>query len=156
MKFFMWVLALSLPFWLIGAATGLQLLPDLPVSALMAFCPVIAASVLVYGEKRIAGVTALLRRCFDYQRIRAKVWYLPALFLMPGVMVVAYELMRVVEWPLPALPRVPVASALVMFLVFFVPALGEELGWSGYALDPLPDRWGALQAGVLLGVAWAA
>ena len=122
----------------------------------MAFSPAIAASVLVYGETGIAGVAALLRRAFDYQRIGAKVWYVPTLLLMPGVMVLAYGLMRVMEWPLPALPRVPVAPALGMFLVFFVPALGAELGWSGYALDPLQDRWGALHAGVLLRVAWAA
>jgi len=50
LKFFLLVFALSIPFWLIGAVTPLQLLPGLPVSSLMAFCPLIAASILVYRE----------------------------------------------------------------------------------------------------------
>jgi membrane protease YdiL (CAAX protease family) len=43
-----------------------------------------------------------------------------------------------------------------MLAAFFVGALGEELGWSGYAIDPMQERWGALQAGILLGLVWAA
>jgi len=43
----------------------------------MLFCPVTAAVILVYRENKIAGVTALLKRSFDYNRIRAKVWYAP-------------------------------------------------------------------------------
>jgi Predicted metal-binding integral membrane protein (DUF2182) len=38
------VFAVSLPLWLIGAVTGLQLLPGLPVGALMVYGPVTAAS----------------------------------------------------------------------------------------------------------------
>jgi membrane protease YdiL (CAAX protease family) len=29
------------------------------------------------------------------------------------------------------------------------------LGWSGYAIDPLQQRWGALKASLILGVVWA-
>ena len=43
-----------------------------------------------------------------------------------------------------------------MLLAFFVAALAEELGWSGYVIDPMQDRWNALQASVLLGLVWAA
>jgi uncharacterized protein len=41
--------------------------------------------------------------------------------------------------------------ALLMFVAFFVGALGEELGWSGYVIDPLQDRWNALQASLVVG-----
>jgi membrane protease YdiL (CAAX protease family) len=40
--------------------------------------------------------------------------------------------------------------------MFFVAALGEELGWSGYVTDPLEERWDALRAGVILGIAGTA
>jgi uncharacterized protein len=155
LKFFVLVFALSLPFWVIGAVTRLQLFPGLPVSALMAVCPLIAASMLVYREHKIAGVTELLKRAFDYQRISAKIWYAPILLLMPGVMVLSYGLMRVTGLPLPT-PHFSILAALVLFLAFFIPAVGEELGWSGYVIDPMQERWNALQASVLLGLVWAA
>jgi membrane protease YdiL (CAAX protease family) len=155
MKFFLLVFALSIPFWLAGAATGLQLLPGLPVAALMFVCPVTAALILVYGENKTAGVIALLKRSFDYERIRSKVWYAPILLLMPGVTVLSYGLMRLIGAPVPT-PQFPAATAIAMFIMFFIAALGEELGWSGYITDPMQHRWGALQAGILIGMVWAA
>jgi hypothetical protein len=155
LKFFLLVFALSMPLWLIGAVASLQLLPGLPVSSLMAFCPLIAASILVYREGKLTDVIELLKRSFDYRRIRAKVWYVPTVFLMPGIAVLAYGLMRWLHFPLPA-PQFSVLSTLGMFLAFFVAAIGEEVGWTGYAIDPMQDRWNALRASILLGVVWAA
>jgi hypothetical protein len=43
----------------------------------------------------------------------------------------------------------------VSVAVFFVAALGEEMGWQGYAIDPLQDRWGALTTSILVGIVWA-
>ena len=151
MKFFALVLGLSFPFWLMGAAFDLQLMPGLSASALMVFCPMAAALILVYRENKAEGVTELLGRSLDFKRIKAKRWYVPILLLMPGINVVVYGLMRWMGMPLPA-PQVSVLPALLMSLAFFVGALGEELGWSGYALDPMQDRWSALRAGVTLGV----
>lgn len=53
--FFLLVFALSIPFWLMGAATDLQLMPGLSVSALMGFCPMVAALILVYRDKGATG-----------------------------------------------------------------------------------------------------
>ena len=154
-QFFLLVFVLSIPFWLISAVTRLQLLPSLPVSSLMAFCPLMAALILVYREHKTAGVTTLLKRSFDYKRISAKIWYAPIVLLMPGVMVLAYGLMSWMDFPLP-IPQFPILAALLMFIVFFIGALGEELGWSGYVIDPMQDRWGALRASIVLGLVWVA
>jgi len=43
----------------------------------------------------------------------------------------------------------------VFFLVYFICDVGEELGWTGYAIEPLQNRWGVLKASLLLGVVWA-
>ncbi len=154
-RFFLLVFALSSPFWLVGAITGLQLLPGLPVSGLSAFCPLIAALILIHRENGIAGMADLLKRSFDHRRIRARVWYVPIVLFWPGVMVVSYGVLRLMGVPVPA-PQFSVLTPLVMFLVAFIAALGEELGWSGYATDPLQDRSSALQASILLGLVWAA
>ena len=153
-KFFMLVFAISIPIWLISAAVDVELLPGLPLSALGAFCPMVAALVLVFEERKTAGVVALLKRSFDFKRTRRKRWYVPIVLLMPGVSVLVYGLMRWMGMPVPA-PQFSAPTTLLMFLGFFAGALGEELGWSGYAIDPMQARWNALLAGVLLGMVTA-
>ncbi len=153
--FFLLVFALSVPFWLVGALTRSQLLPGLPVlGALMAVCPLTAASILVYRENKAAGVIELLKRSFDYKRISTKIWYAPIILLMPGMTALTYAVMRLMGMPLPR-PHFLVLAAPAMFLAFFIGALGEELGWSGYVIEPMQDRSSALQAGILLGLVWA-
>jgi membrane protease YdiL (CAAX protease family) len=150
-KFFLLVFALSIPLWLIGSLTPLQLLPGLPVSSLMIIVPVTTASILVYRESKSAGVVALLKRSFDYRRIGEKVWYIPVFLLMPGVMALSYGLMRWMGTPVPP-PQFSLLTAMVMFIAFFIAGLGEELGWLGYAYNPLEQRYNALKAGMLLGL----
>lgn len=36
------------------------------------------------------------------------------------------------------------------------PGAGEELGWRGFALDRLQNKWNALIASLILGILWAA
>jgi uncharacterized protein len=153
-KFFLLVFALAIPFWLFGATTGFELLPRLPVAALMFICPVTAAIVLVYGEKKSAGVRQLLGRAFDFKRIKNIAWYIPVLLLMPAVMVLSFGVLRLMGESIP-IPQCSALSVLGLFLIFFLSALCEELGWSGYITDPMQNRWGALQAGILLGLVWA-
>jgi hypothetical protein len=43
LRFFLLVFALTIPFWLLGAIVGYQILPGVPVSAFMFVCPVTAA-----------------------------------------------------------------------------------------------------------------
>lgn len=117
----------------------------------MAFCPMAAALILVYRENRTVGMTELLKRAFDFRRIKSKRWYVPILLLMPGVSVAVYALMRWMNMPLPP-PQIPLLPMLLMFLAFFVGALGEEIGWSGYVLDSTQRRWSALRAGISLGL----
>ena len=153
--FFLLVFALSLPFALLGAVSRVQLYPGIPISALGFVCPLAAAAILTWRKRGGAGVAALLSRVFDWRRIRRKFWLVPVLFLMPAVTLASYGLMRVTESAL-APPHLGLAGTPVLLLVVFIAALGEELGWSGYALDPMQQRWGALPAALLLGVIWAA
>lgn len=150
-------MALSLPFWMIGA-TSEGFLPrslplDLPVSALMAVNPCIAASILTLRDRGWEGVRALLRRAVDFRRITRKIWYLPMVLLWPATMVLAYAVMRLMGAPLPDL-KIPVSIAQILGLGFALSAAGEELGWQGYAFAPLQNRWNALGAAVILGTVW--
>ena len=74
---------------------------------------------------------------------------------MPGIMVLSFTAARLMGEQIPA-PQFSFAAPFILFAVLFIAALGEELGWSGYAIDPLQDRFGALGAALLLGAVWAA
>lgn len=46
-------------------------------------------------------------------------------------------------------------SVFIFFFVYLIGAIGEELGWSGYIIDPLQNRYGAFSASIILGIVWA-
>jgi membrane protease YdiL (CAAX protease family) len=152
--YFALTFALSIPFWILGALTNFQLLPGVPVSALGLLCMVGAASILVYRENGLTGVVELLKRSFDFKRVKAHIWYVPTFLLMPAIMTLSFIVMRLTGNQLPS-PQFSFATPFILFVVFFVAAIGEELGWSGYAIDPLQNRFGALGGALLLGVVWA-
>lgn len=153
LKFFALVFALSVPIWVIGAAADVELLPGLPVSSLMAFCPFVAAWILLREEGGSDVMTTWIRRCID-PRIGPAAWYLPTLLLMPGIAALAYGLMRLIHRTLPY-PQFRWATLPVMLVGFLVAAMGEELGWSGYLIERLQERSSALRASLLLGSVWA-
>jgi CAAX protease family protein len=155
LDFFLLVFALSIPFAVLGWLTPVQLMPGIPISALGFLCPVSAAAILAARESGAAGVEALLARSLDYRRIRDKSWMLRAAVLMPLVTFMAWSLLHLLGKPL-ARSATGIGTTPLLFLIFLVAALGEELGWSGYAIDPLQARFGALGGAVLLGMVWAA
>lgn len=154
MAFFLLTFALAVPFWVLGALIGGQLMPGLPVAGLMFVCPGLAALVLVRREHGFAGVRALVVRAFDYKGVTAKIWYAPVVLLNPVIFALSYVVLGMRGVPVPD-PQIQILPVLALCAVFFVAALGEELGRSGYALDPMQSRWGALGASLLLGGAWA-
>ncbi len=150
LAFFLLAIILLAPFWALGGLTGTVLLPGLPLAALGTFCPMAAALILVYRERHRAGVIALLKRSFDYKRIKDRRWYIPILLTMAGVMGLSFALLRLMGVPVP-FPQITVVEVVALSVIGFLGALGEELGWSGYALELMQARWGALQASLLLG-----
>ena len=156
LAYFVLVFILSIPFWLVSSMLGNRLpIPiNLPISALAFLNPLIAAIILSYHHDGFGGVKRLLNKAFDRKKIENKIWYLPALLMLPLIYLLSYAIMRWTSLPLPNPIQFPVVLVPVFFGVFFIGAACEELGWSGYAIDPLQDRWGALKAAMLLGVIW--
>ena len=151
--FFILVYVLTIPFWVLGTMIKAEGLPDnLPITDVGAtFVPLIAASILIYREDNFGGVKRLLGRTFDYKIIKQKLWYIPVIFLMPFLDTITYFAMRVIALPVPTSWHIPPATPLI-FLAFFFAAAGEELGYMGYAIDPMQERWGALKASLIMGV----
>ena len=157
LKFFLLVFALSIPFLMLVfiAPDTTRIFPiKLPISSLMAFCPILAAIIVVYKESKPGGIQELLKKAFDHKKIKEKKWYIPIIFLMPVIMLMSYWLMQMAGASLPK-PQIPLLSAFLFFFIFLIGAIGEEVGWSGYAIDPMQNKWGALKASIILGLVWA-
>ena len=152
--FFLLVLLLSIPLWAVAQLTGVQLVPGLPLSALQAFVPVVAAGIVVGGTRGRRSVTALLKRSLDFRRVQGRHWFLVALLLMPLVMLAGWAVLPLTGTALPP-PQFSIIGEVALFAAFFVAAEGEELGWSGFALEPMQAWWGPSLAAMALGMFWA-
>jgi membrane protease YdiL (CAAX protease family) len=153
--FFAGVLLLSIPLWLLAAQDHRQLMPGLPLSALAAFCPAVAALTLTMALEGPLGALRLGARAFDLKAIASPAWLLLAAAFMPAVMALSFLVQRQLGAPIPN-PAITPLPLVVSTLLFFAAAVGEELGWSGYALGPIQARFGALNAALILGVVWFA
>ncbi|HLO17241.1 MAG TPA: hypothetical protein VK206_20580, partial [Anaerolineales bacterium] len=139
--FFVLVFVLSIPFWVLGIIYPIQLLPGLPISSLGAFVPALTALILSYKYASPQGALQLLQRSFDFKRIKNTYYFLGILLINPIIAVFAYGIMRATGEILPK--PTPLNFAIFpMFVSFLIAALGEEIGWSGYATEPLQRRWG--------------
>lgn len=147
------VFVVSVPLWAIGGWSGIEFVPGLPLAAIGVVCPALAAVLLVSREGGSAGVWALLRQAFDYRRI-PMTWYAPIALVMPGSLLVSYGIKLAMGGTVPP-PQVPIPAALLLSAGFLLGGLCEELGWSGYATEPLQARWQALPAALFLGAVWA-
>ena len=153
--FFLLVPLLSIPFYGLGAAGGrLPILTVLPISALMACTPMLAALILICRERGVEGVVDLLKRALDFGRSGSMRWYLVAVCLLPIVAVLQYVALRLIGSTFPA-PLFAFGGAPLYVAMFFIGAIGEELGWQGYAFPELSTRYSALGAALILGVFWA-
>lgn len=154
--FFLLVLALSVPFYLIGL-TGWRMpgIAMLPIGALMGFVPTTVALVLVARSGRRSAVVRLLGRLFDPISRKGAMWLCVAVILMPMVCLIEYAVLWHRNAALPAI-SFDAANAVFLFSAFFVGSIGEELGWQSYAYPALRRSYTALGAALIIAVIWAA
>lgn len=145
-------------FWSLAALGARDVIPALPgLTVIGTFGPLVAAVIVTSRENGRAGLRSLFGRIVRWRV--APVWY--------GVVLLGPILLYLVELALEVVllgGRPPSIGALIgtlpmlvivtVYMVVFV-ALGEEVGWRGYALPALQARYGALVASVILGVLWA-
>jgi len=154
--FFALIYGLSAPFWILSTQIKNSGLPDnLPATDIgAALTPVIAAAILRYREAGARGARELFRRIFDYRRIKNRRWLLAAVIIFPLLYLVTYFTMRVLAYPVSTLWN-PSPALVAVFLLFFVAATAEELGYSAYEADALQRRMTALNAALVMGLFWA-
>jgi membrane protease YdiL (CAAX protease family) len=153
LAFFVLLLALAIPIWLLSRFVGVIGSLNVPVTDLMlAFAPLTAAAILTYREKGAPGAISLVKRAFDFRGVAHTLWIFPVVLLAPLIHILTYATLHLAGHggaAEPQLLRLPFLAGIIFLL-----AVGEEGGWMGYVIDPLQDRWGALGAGLIVAVPW--
>jgi membrane protease YdiL (CAAX protease family) len=148
------VVALSVPFWVVGTFVPGVRLVGLPVSALQFVAPLGAALILIVRDEGGAAAIALVRRTLEFGSVRPRWLYLPLLTVLPAIYVGSWFVQRAAGRAVPT-PDLALGTVAVVVVLFLVTAVAEEAGWSGYATGPMLERHGILATGVVLGLAWA-
>jgi membrane protease YdiL (CAAX protease family) len=151
--FFLLALALAIPAWVVGARTGIMLLPGLPIAAVSVLAPVLAGLILTWRDGGVADARAFLARAVDVRRIPDWRWCAALLLLPLGIGVATFFALRLAGVAVPA-PNISPVTVVSLSALFLVAGTCEELGWSGYAIDPLQARWGPLRASLIVGAVW--
>lgn len=154
--FFVLVYAMSTPFWILSTFISQSGLPDnIPPTDIGAtLTPTIAAMILSYRENGASGIKALLQRTFDFRRIKQRRWLITAVSLFPLLYVLTYYAMRLLSLPVPSVWH-PSPTLGAVFLLFFIAATAEELGYTAYETDALQIRMSALSTALIIGPFWA-
>jgi len=156
--FFVLTFVLSVPFYILNALAYLNVVFEPEMGALyvslFTLTPITSASILTFRRSGWDGVKRLLGGIFDFRRIGSKKWYVPIFLLVPLVFLLSLGVMVLSGEPIPAC-LTPVVALPAVCLFFFILAAGEEVGWMGYAFEPMQARSGALGASLVLGAIWA-
>lgn len=130
-----------------------------PLLFLGAFAPSIVALFLVSLEGGIPSLKEFANRIWDIRRTSWK-WYLFIFLFFPGVMVIGYSIIFLLGGEGPGLNtyfgEINTTSDFLFLVIFMLLGgpLAEELGWRGYVLQPLQEKWGKLKASLIIGFFW--
>lgn len=155
--FFALVFLIGWPIFILAFFTKDMIPEGLPVNNigfLMVIAPITSALILVYKENGLDAAKRLLKRSFDYRKIPGKIWYLPIFFLPLAIYVASLGSLILMGVQLPEF-QFSAAAVPILFLLFIIFGMCEEVGWQGYAFGRMETRWKILNASILLGSAWA-
>jgi membrane protease YdiL (CAAX protease family) len=153
LAFFAVILGLAIPIWALswfGWVIGSLKVPV--TDLLLGFTPLTAAAILVFRAEGAGGLATFLKSAFDVSRLRHTKWLAPVLLLAPFI----YTLTLTGLWFTghTGSARINVEALPALTAIMFLLAIGEEAGWTGYLLDPLQARFGALGASLIIAVPW--
>jgi len=153
LAFFVVLLALAIPIWASSPFLGVLKSVHVPVTdLLLGFTPLAAGCILTFRAKGAGGLFDLLKCVFAFRSLARTGWLAAILLLAPVIDLLTSVGLHLVGHVGEAKPNylgLPVLAA-----IMFVLAIGEEVGWTGYLLDPLQARFGALGASLIIAVPW--
>ncbi len=147
-----WVASLAISHRTATAPPALALLAG-GVFLLGTFAPALVALALTERAEGRAATLALLGQVFRW-RVGAR-WYLFAAGYIGAVKLTVALGIRIATGAWPRFGQQPWYLMAVATLFSTAVQAGEEIGWRGYALPRLSERFGLASASVILGILWA-
>jgi len=151
---FLFVFILALPAILFNyGVTDLEV-PFEPLLILGSWTPNIAAFLIIaFVIKKKGGVSALIRRWLMWKE--SPFWYLIAISPLL-ISALAAGVYHVADGTPPDVyePVTPGVLIVLFILALVTGAMGEELGWRGFALPRMQSAMSAFTASVILGTIW--
>ncbi len=120
------------------------------LALLGSFGPLLAAIIVTTATKSKTGVRHIFRNLLNWQ-IKAN-WWAAALLLLAGLFAVSALLALLTGGAAPNLGTGTYLIELALFLL--ITAVGEEVGWRGFALPKLQQTRSPLQASLILSLFW--
>jgi len=128
--------------------------------ALSGIGPALSALFLLYTADTPQGRREYWKRLISFRSIKIP-WWIVILFTPLALLLISGGIALLMgEWGIQLESGLPEAASplgwlgLLLFILFFGP-VPEEMGWRGYALDGLQNRWSSLFSSLILGVAWS-
>jgi membrane protease YdiL (CAAX protease family) len=162
-----WIYFLATYIWS-GIFGGLAILMNLSMETVAglvlvlfaAIGPMVTGIVFTYLTRDTEGRRDYWKRVIDFKRISAR-WYLVIFLFVPILNGVAALLDMLIggmggTWGEAALNFLTNPSSIILSILFssLFPFI-EELGWRGYLLDRLQEKYSALLSSLILGILWS-
>jgi membrane protease YdiL (CAAX protease family) len=162
--FFVLAYVLSWVFWMPATQMNSERLLILAVILYVVggFGPTVAGIIMIDRTEDKEGQRDFLRRLFSFKQIGC-LWYAFIFLVFPLLAILTTLVYRLVQGCLPSLPALDriasqpqqlIGLPIIALQVLLAGPLSEEIGWRGFALDRLQERWNALIASLVLGGGW--
>lgn len=154
-KFLIQVLLFSLPFYALNLLYPKPVLTGLPISFLMISVPFALAGYKIYRQDGKAGVVSWLKESYSYDSSRLLPLFLSLLMIPAQVLLSAWANLDF-QVSFGQVIRTTPQEAFTLFLLFYIGASFEELGWTAYLTGPMQEKYGILKTGLIIGSVWGA
>ncbi len=121
--------------------------------------PTFVGLIMALATYNKADKIEYFKSCYQVKRIKIRWWFF-ILFIFPVIFAASILVDVLMGGSLPEMINLravllnPVSFVPLLLISFMSGPFAEELGWRGYALKPLLDRFGLVKASVLIGIIW--
>jgi len=160
-KFIFLTFGLSWLLWIPTAISGQNFKTSVWLLPMMlgGFGPSLAGIILTHTTGDRSTRRDFWKRVVDLKRISSG-WYLFMFLIFPLIFVLIFSTRKLVGSPLPQFETLaqiganPLALIGMILVGIIAGPFEEELGWRGFALDRLQDRWPPLLSSLILAPIW--